>query len=79
LLAAMLFQAQAGCSWWSLPAHLFGTSRATAHRRFAEWSAAGLWQRLHRVMLEQLRRCGELDFDRAMVDSVQVRAVKGGI
>nr|WP_239157378.1 IS5 family transposase [Actinocatenispora thailandica] len=79
LLAAMLFAAQAGCSWWSLPAHLFGTTRATAHRRFSEWTDAGLWVRLHRAMLDQLRRHGGLDFDRAMIDSVQVRAVKGDL
>ncbi|GAA4216959.1 hypothetical protein GCM10022220_48500 [Actinocatenispora rupis] len=73
MLAVILFQAKAGCSWWTLPAHLFGTTRATAHRRFSEWTAAGLWERLHQAVLDQVRWHGGLDLERAIVDSVQVR------
>ncbi|MGY3521065.1 transposase [Micromonospora sp. PTRAS2] len=36
VLAAIVYLAQAGCSWRKLPATLFGTSRATVHRRFTE-------------------------------------------
>jgi hypothetical protein len=45
VLAAIVYLVQAGCSWWKLPAGLFGVSRATAHRRFTEWTRAGLWER----------------------------------
>jgi transposase len=79
VLAAILYVCQAGCSWWTLPAHHFGTTRATAHRRFTEWTRAGLWNSLHVAVLEQLNACGELDFDRAVIDSVHVRALKKGI
>jgi transposase len=41
VLAAIVYLVQAGCSWPKLPAVLFGISRATAHRRFTEWTNAG--------------------------------------
>jgi transposase len=79
VLAAILYVCQAGCSWWTLPAHHFGTTRATAHRRFSEWTLAGLWNSLHVAVLERLNARGELDFDRAVIDSVHVRALKKGL
>jgi transposase len=79
VLAAILYLAQAGCSWWKLPAHHFGTTRSTAHRRFTEWTRARLWERLHVAVLDRLNGRGEIDFDRAVIDSVHVRAVKGGL
>jgi hypothetical protein len=29
------------------------------YRRFAEWSAARVWAKLHRVILDELGACGE--------------------
>jgi transposase len=79
VLAAICYLTQAGCSWWKLPEALFGVTRATAHRRFAEWSRAGLWEALHLAILQRLQALGELDWSRGVVDSIQVRAAKGGI
>jgi transposase len=79
VLAAILYLAQAGCSWWKLPGALFGVTRATGHRRFTEWTNAGLWADLHRALLERLHRLGELDWSRAVVDSIHVRAEKRGL
>jgi len=58
-------------------AALFGISRATAHRRFTEWTNAGLWERLHQAFLHRLGVIGEIDWSRAVVDSIAVRAEKG--
>jgi hypothetical protein len=44
----------------------------------AEWNAAGVWQRLHEVLLDRLRAADVLDFSQAAVDSSQIRALKGG-
>lgn len=79
VLAAIVWLTQAGCSWWKLPENLFGVTRSTAHRRFAEWTRAGFWQSLHLAMLERLQVLGELDWSRAVVDSVYVRAEKRGL
>jgi transposase len=75
-LAAILYLTQAGCSWWKLPRAMFGVTRATAHRRFAEWTRAGLWDRLHHAVLDRLGAVGEIDWSRAVVDSIAVRAEK---
>jgi transposase len=80
VLAAIVYLVQAGCSWRKLPAGaLFGVSRATVHRRFTEWTADGLWERLHQQFLHRLNVISEIDWSRAVVDSINVRALKGGI
>ncbi|TDB71284.1 transposase [Micromonospora sp. KC721] len=78
VLAAIVYATQAGCSWWKLPTPLFGVSRATAHRRFAEWTRDGLWDRMHQAVLVRLGAAGAIDWSRAVVDSISVRAEKGG-
>ena len=57
---------------------MFGLSGATAHRRFAEWSRARVWAKLHKVLLDELGGAGELDWSRCAIDSVNMRAMKGG-
>ncbi|GAA3458673.1 hypothetical protein GCM10018963_06860 [Saccharothrix longispora] len=44
-LAAVIFVLISDCPWRELPP-AFGVSRATAHRRFAAWTAAGVWDAL---------------------------------
>jgi len=78
VLAAILYVLQSGCAWSALPSS-FGVSSATGHRRFAEWVQAGVFTRLHQAMLDLLGSVGEIDWSRASVDSMHVRAVKGGI
>jgi transposase len=79
VLAAIVYLVQAGCSWHKLPTAMFGVSRATAHRRFTEWTEAGLWVRLHQQFLHRLGVIGEIDWSRAVADAISVRAEKGGM
>ncbi|WP_173064408.1 transposase [Phytohabitans houttuyneae] len=62
VLAAIVYLVQAGCSWWKLPAQMFGISRSTAHRRFTQWTADGLWERLHQQFLHRLGVVSEIDW-----------------
>ena len=39
---------------------------------------AGVWEKLHRLLLDELRGADEIDFSRVVVDSTSVRAVHGG-
>lgn len=78
VLAAIVFVATSGCTWQQLPSASFGPSGATAHRRFAEWSKARVWARLHRLVLDELGSRGELDWSRCAIDSVNMRALKRG-
>jgi hypothetical protein len=56
----------------------FGVSTPTAHRRFSEWVDADVFGRLHQLLLDILGSTGQIDWSRAAVDSLSVRAVKGG-
>lgn len=49
----------------------------TCWRRLAEWTGAGVWSRLHKVLLAKLRHANALDFSRAAVDGSHIRALKG--
>ena len=77
VLAAILFVLQTGCAWAALPSS-FGVSRATAHRRFTEWTSAQVFARLHAALLDLLGAAGQIDWSRAAADSMSLRAVKGG-
>lgn len=77
VLAAIIFVATSGCTWNQLPPG-FGLSGVTAFRRFTEWSQARVWAKLHRLVLDELGSRGELDWSRCAIDSVSVRALKGG-
>ncbi|MGX7759525.1 IS5 family transposase [Streptomyces angustmyceticus] len=77
VLAAIIFVATSGCTWNQLPPG-FGPSGVTAFRRFTEWTEARVWAKLHRLVLDELGAQGELDWSRCAIDSVSVRALKGG-
>ncbi|MFE2930715.1 IS5 family transposase [Streptomyces sp. NPDC059278] len=76
-LAAIVFVATSGCTWWQVPP-LFGPASPTVYRRFARWSKDRVWARLHRVVLDELGARAGLGWSRFAVDSVSVRALKGG-
>lgn len=67
-----------GCQWQLLPPSNSWPSGSTCWRRFAEWTAAGVWPQLHRKLLNVLGEAGRIDLSLAVVDSASVRAVKGG-
>lgn len=46
--------------------------------RPAQWSRQRVWARLYRVILDELGARGELDWSRCAIDSVSLRAAKGG-
>ncbi|GAA1965444.1 IS5 family transposase [Catenulispora subtropica] len=77
-LNGILFVLYTGIRWEFLPQELGYGSGMTCWRRLRDWNAAGVWQRLHELLLAELRGAGLLDFSRAAVDSSHIRAMKGG-
>jgi transposase len=73
---AVVFVLTTGCGWRELPPS-FGVSYQTAHRRFSAWTADGVWGRLHRAVLDEYGRRGEIDWTSAIIDAASVRAKRG--
>ena len=76
-LQGILFVLQTGISWTHLPAELGFGSGVTCWRRLDEWQRAGVWERLHALLLARLRAAGEIEWSRAVADSSHVQAKKG--
>ena len=52
-------------------------SGMTCWRRLRDWQQAGVWQRLHELLLARLRQADQLDLSRAVCDSASLRALLG--
>jgi transposase len=78
VLCGILFVLHTGIQWEHLPQELGFGSGMTCWRRLRDWNEAGVWQRLHEVLLAELNAAARLDWSRAVVDSSHVRALKGG-
>lgn len=76
-LEGILFVLTTGIGWAKLPAELGHGSGVTCWRRLREWERAGVWARLHQVVLDRLGQQGLLDWSRTALDSVSVRAKRG--
>ncbi|WP_280908692.1 IS5 family transposase [Streptomyces sp. SAI-117] len=69
VLCGILFVLYTGIRWEWLPAELGFGSGMTCWRRLRDWNNAGVWQRLHEVLLAELRAADRLDMSRAVIDS----------
>ena len=76
-LQGILFVLHTGIAWQQLPQELGFGSGVTCWRRLQEWQQAGVWDRLHELLLTRLRAAGEIEWSRAVVDSSQIQAKKG--
>jgi transposase len=77
--AAVVFMARTSTPWRLLPTQELGCgSPATVWRRLNQWARAGVFEALHLEILDRLGEQGRLDWTRASVDSMSVRAKRGG-
>lgn len=76
-LTGILFVLRTGIPWSYLPREMGCGSGVTCWRRLRDWQQAGVWDKLHRVLLAELRAAERIDWSRAVVDSASVRAVGG--
>lgn len=76
-LQGILFVLHTGIAWRHLPLELGFGSGSTCYRRMVEWQEAGVWERLHALLLSELRAAGELEWTRAVADASHVQAKKG--
>src|SRR5215218_9224562 len=76
-LSGILFVLKSGIPWEMLPQEMGCGCGMTCWRRLRDWQAAGVWARLHRVLLDRLGRANAIDWSRCSLDSASVPA-KGG-
>jgi transposase len=77
VLTGILFVLQTGIPWEYLPQEMGCGSGMTCWRRLREWQEAGVWQRLHGLLLAKLHEAERIDWSRAAIDSSYVRALGG--
>lgn len=77
VLTGILFVLRSGIPWEELPQEMGCGSGVTCWRRLREWQEQGVWARLHEVLLAKLNAAGEIDWQRAAIDSSHVRAFGG--
>ena len=76
-LTGILFVLKTGIGWEDFPQEM-GCCGMTLWNRLDGWRRAGVWDALHRLLLDKLRGADAIDFSRVVVDSASVRAVHGG-
>ena len=79
VLRGILFVLSTGLPWEYLPPEMGCGSGMTCWRRLKEWHEAGVWQRLHRLLLDRLNEADRIDWSRAALDSSSVPAQKGAL
>jgi transposase len=79
VLGGLISVLRSSTAWRLLPAKALGCgSRVTCWRRLRSWQQAGVWEQLHHRLLDWLGDDGRIDWSRASLDSVAVRAKHGG-
>jgi transposase len=76
-LTGIIFVLKSGIPWEMLPQELGCGSGMTCWRRLRDWQAAGVWDALHRALLDRLGDAGQIDWSRASLDSASVPAKRG--
>ena len=76
-LGGIVFVLKTGIPWQMLPTELGCGSGSTCWRRLRDWQAAGVWEKLHERVLNWLGDQAAVDWGRASLDSLSVRAKRG--
>ena len=72
-----IFVLKSGIPWEMLPQEMGCGSGSTCWRRLRDWQEAGVWEKLHRVLLDRIGEADEIDWERASLDSASVPAKRG--
>jgi transposase len=76
-LSGIIFVLRSGILWEMLPQEMGCGSGITCWRHLKEWHEAGIWERLHRVLLNRLGEADQIEWERASLDSASIPAKKG--
>ena len=78
VLTGIIFVLKTGIPWEELPQEMGCGCGMTCWNYLHAWQRAGVWERLHEVLLNELQEADRIDWSRAAVDSTHARALGGG-
>jgi len=78
ILTGILFVLKTGMAWDDLPAELGCGCGKTCRHYLQVWHQAGVWLRLHALLLAELNGAEEIDWSRALIDASFAKAPEGG-
>ena len=76
-LCGILFVLKTGIAWEDLPQEMNCGCGMTCWRRLRDWHALGVWQRLHELLLAEMRQAGQLELAAMIADASYLRAFLG--
>jgi len=77
VLTGILFVLRSGIPWEYLPQEMGCGSGMTCWRRLRDWQRAGVWEKLHELLLSKLHYAERIDWSRATIESSHVHAFGG--
>lgn len=78
VLTGIIFVLKTGIPWEDLPREMGCGCGMTCWNYLRAWQEAGVWRRLHELLLAELQEADRIDWSRAAVDSTKARALGGG-
>src|SRR5436190_14548339 len=78
ILTGILFVLKTGMAWDDLPAELGCGCGKTCRQHLQAWHQAGVWVKLHAVLLAELNGADLIDWNRALIDASFAKAPEGG-
>ena len=78
ILTGILFVLKTGIAWDDLPADLGCGCGKTCRHYLGLWQQAGVWTKLHALLLAELNGADQIDWERALVDASFAKAPEGG-
>lgn len=77
ILTGILFVLKTGIAWDDLPAELGWGCGQTCRHYPRLWHQAGVWLKLHAVLLAELNGADQIDWERALIDASFTKAPEG--
>jgi transposase len=78
VLTGILFVLKTGIAWDDLPPELGCGCGKTCRHYLRAWHRAGIWRRLHALLLAELNSADRIDWRRALIDASFAEAPEGG-
>src|ERR1700727_2786956 len=78
IMTGILFVLKTGIAWDDLPADLGCGCVKTCRHYLQLWDQAGVWTKLHALLLAELNGADKIDWRRALIDGSYVKAPEGG-